>query len=92
MQMRRAPTRSVHGPDRAFSTTYGAISAKATSPVCTALPVVVSTSQGIAIIETRVPVSDTASEARKPQSAPRPLTTDPPRRRRAVRVAGTRGR
>jgi hypothetical protein len=53
---RRAPTRSMSGPAAALTTTRGSISAKATSPVCAADPVVVSTSQGRATIETRVPV------------------------------------
>ena len=54
------------GPPSAFSSTSGASSAKATSPVCVALPVVVSTNQGRAIIETRVPVREIASDVSQP--------------------------
>ncbi len=70
---RRAPMRSMSGPARAFTTTSGSSSAKATRPVCAADPVVVSTSQGIAIIEMRVPASEMASETRKPTSGLRRL-------------------
>jgi hypothetical protein len=64
--IRRGPTRSTSGPPNAFSSTIGVISAKATSPVWVAEPVVVSTSHGIAIIETRVPSSEIASAVSQP--------------------------
>ena len=44
--------RSTSGPAAALSSTSGAISANATTPVIVALPVVVSMYEGIAIIET----------------------------------------
>ena len=46
MLTRRAPTRSMTGPPSTFSSTSGTSSANATSPVCVALPVVVSTNHG----------------------------------------------
>jgi hypothetical protein len=55
----RAPTRSMTGPPAAFATTYGSISAKPTSPVLAALPVVVRTNQGSATIDSRVPARET---------------------------------
>ncbi len=57
---RRAPTRSMIGPPSTLSTTSGSISASATRPVFSGLPVVVSTKHGSAIIETRVPMSEIA--------------------------------
>jgi len=64
--IRRGPTRSTSGPPKALNSTIGAISANATSPVCVAEPVVVSTSQGIAIIDTRVPSSEMHSAVSQP--------------------------
>jgi hypothetical protein len=49
-----------------LSSTIGSISARATNPVLPGLPVVVSTNQGSAIIDTRVPVIETASETNQP--------------------------
>ena len=66
MLMRRGPARSITGPKSAWDTTYGAISANAMIPVCTALPVVVSTNQGSAIADTLVPVQATACAASTP--------------------------
>ena len=63
---RRAPTRSMIGPPSTLSTTSGSISASATRPVFSGLPVVVSTKNGSAIIETRVPVSEMASAVSQP--------------------------
>ena len=62
--IRRAPMRSMYGPDRNCSSTSGAISAKATSPVIVADPVLVSTNHGMAIIDSRVPLTETASAVR----------------------------
>lgn len=67
-EMVRGPARSTSGPVNAFTTTYGAISQKATTPVWVALPVVTSTNQGSAMAETRVPVNDTAIAASTPTS------------------------
>ncbi len=66
MLTRRAPTRSMIGPPSTLSSTSGSISASATRPVFVALPVVVSTNHGSAIIETRVPVSEIASAVSQP--------------------------
>jgi hypothetical protein len=66
MATRRGPTRSTSGPPTALSSTIGAISAAATRPVFVGDPVVTSTSHGIAIIETRVPRSETASAVNQP--------------------------
>ena len=66
MLTRRAPTRSMIGPPSTLRSTSGNISASATRPVLLALPVVVRTNQGSAIIETRVPVIETASETNQP--------------------------
>jgi hypothetical protein len=74
MQTRRGPMRSRSGPLSAFAPTYGAISAKATSPVWAALPVVVRTNQGMATMEMRVPVSEIVSAASQPTSGTRRLT------------------
>ena len=52
------------GPPEHLSSTSGAISANATRPVLVGEPVVVRTSHGIAIIETRVPVSEIATATR----------------------------
>ena len=46
MLIRRGPTRSVTGPDSAWASTYGAISAIATKPVRVGEPVVASTNSG----------------------------------------------
>ena len=54
----------MNGPARNCSTTSGAISANATTPVFVAEPVLVSTNHGIAIIESRVPLTDTACAVR----------------------------
>ena len=62
----RGPTRSTSGPPNALNSTIGVISAAATSPVCVADPVVVSTSQGMAIIDTRVPSSEMHSAVSQP--------------------------
>ena len=62
--IRRAPMRSMSGPARNCSSTSGAISANATSPVFVADPVLVSTNHGIAIIESRVPLTEIASAVR----------------------------
>ena len=86
---RRAPTRSISGPASALTTTSGSISATPTRPVRAADPVVVSTSHGMAIIDTRVPVSDTASAVEEADqrsaaahgSSPPPSTTRPRERR-----------
>ena len=64
------------GPARAWTTTSGSSSAKATRPVWAAEPVVVSTSHGIAIIETRVPHSEIASATRNPTSGVRRPVAD----------------
>ena len=66
MLIRRAPTRSMIGPPSIVSSTSGNSSASATRPVFVGLPVVVSTSHGTAIIETRVPVSEIASAVSQP--------------------------
>ena len=63
---RRAPTRSMIGPPSTLSTTSGSISARATRPVFSGLPVVVRTKKGSAIIETRVPMSEMPSAASQP--------------------------
>ena len=76
---RRAPKRSITGPPSALAVTYGAISAKATRPVWVALPVVVRTNQGIAIIDNRVPVSETASAPSHPISGARRFMSAPRR-------------
>jgi|GEM_PF-5551046 len=55
------PSRSTIGPTRNLLITYGSISAIATVPVIVGLPVVVSTSQGMAIMDNRVPPSEKAS-------------------------------
>ena len=52
------------GPARNWRRTSGAISAKATRPVFVAESVVVSTNHGIAIIDTRVPVTEIAIAVR----------------------------
>ena len=62
--IRRAPIRSVSGPESTCEATSGAISAKATRPVLVGEPVVVRTSHGIAIIDTRVPVIEIATATR----------------------------
>ena len=62
--IRRAPIRSVSGPESTCAATSGAISAKATRPVLVGEPVVVRTSHGIAIIDTRVPVIEIATATR----------------------------
>jgi hypothetical protein len=54
-----------------LASTYGVISANPASPVSDALPVVVSTSQGTAIIDSRVPHSDTSSAVSQPYSGVR---------------------
>ena len=54
------------GPPSTFISTSGSISASATRPVFSGLPVVVSTKNGSAIIETRVPVIEMASEVSQP--------------------------
>ena len=66
MLIRRAPTRSTIGPPSTFISTIGIISANATRPVWVAAPVVVSTNHGIAIIDTRVPVRESASAVSQP--------------------------
>ena len=66
MLIRRAPTLSMIGPPSTLSTTIGSISARATRPVWVALPVVVSTNHGSAIMETRVPMSESASAVSQP--------------------------
>ncbi len=63
---RRAPTRSITGPPSTLSRTSGSISATATRPVFSGLPVVVSTKNGSATIDTRVPTSETPSAASQP--------------------------
>ncbi len=50
----------------ALNTTSGVSSATDTRPVRVAEPVVTSTSQGMAIIETRVPSNETASAVSHP--------------------------
>ncbi|GAA2905559.1 hypothetical protein GCM10020220_113490 [Nonomuraea rubra] len=65
-ETRRGPTRSSIGPASALTSTYGAISANATIPVCTALPVLTYTNQGSAMADTRVPVSATVMAASTP--------------------------
>ena len=64
--IRRGPIRSTSGPPVALNTTSGVSSATDTSPVRVAEPVVTRTSQGIAIIETRVPSSEIASAVSHP--------------------------
>jgi hypothetical protein len=54
------------GPPSTLSTTSGSISATATRPVFSGLPVVVSTKNGSAIMDTRVPISDTPSAPSQP--------------------------
>ncbi len=66
MLTRRAPMRSITGPPSTLSSTIGSISHSATRPVLVAEPVVVSTRNGSAIIETRVPASETASAVSQP--------------------------
>ena len=66
MLTRRAPSRSMIGPPSTFISTSGTISKSATRPVFSGLPVVVSTKNGSAIIEMRVPVSEMASEVSHP--------------------------
>ena len=66
MAIRRGPTRSTSGPPKALNSTIGVISANATRPVCVADPVVVSTSHGMAIIETRVPSNEMHSAVSQP--------------------------
>ena len=66
MATRRAPSRSMSGPPSTLHSTSGNISAKATSPVWVGDPVVVSTNQGIATIEIRVPVREMASALSQP--------------------------
>src|SRR5690554_4156221 len=71
--IRFGPTRSIRGPDRAWAITYGAICAKTTRPVCSALPVVVRTNQGTASEASRVPVHARAfapSRAVSPRQRP----------------------
>ena len=63
------------GPPSTLSNTSGASSASATRPVLVALPVVVSTNHGSAIIEIRVPVSEIASAVSQPYSGFRVLMT-----------------
>ena len=63
---RRAPRRSMIGPPSTFSTTRGSISARATRPVFSGLPVVVRTKNGSAIMETRVPMSEMPSAPSQP--------------------------
>ncbi|UWZ57643.1 hypothetical protein Daura_16655 [Dactylosporangium aurantiacum] len=58
--VRRAPARSTSGPPSACIATYGASSAKAIRPVRVALPVEVSTSQGIARADIDVPSTETS--------------------------------
>ena len=82
---RRAPSWSMTGPPRALSSTSGSISARATSPVRVALPVVASTKRGMAIIETRVPVIETVSATSQPTSGRRERVTGRPRGRRGAR-------
>ncbi len=65
---RRAPSRSMTGPPSTLNSTSGSISASATRPVREALPVSDSTYSGIAIIDTRVPVRETASAVSQPYS------------------------
>ncbi len=77
-EIRRGPTWSTSGPVNALTSTYGTISANATTPVQAALPVVPSTYQGRATADTRVPVSATAVAASTPASGrTRPFTTVP---------------
>ncbi len=66
MATRRAPARSMTGPPSTLNTTSGSISASATRPVLVALPVCSSTNSGIAIIDTRVPVIESASAVSQP--------------------------
>ena len=63
---RRAPTRSMIGPPSTLRTTSGSISARATRPVFSGLPVVVRTNHGSAIMETRVPMSEMPSAPSQP--------------------------
>jgi hypothetical protein len=49
-----------------LNSTIGVISANATRPVCVGDPVVVSTSHGMAIIETRVPSREMHSAVSQP--------------------------
>ena len=72
------------GPPRALPSTSGSISARATSPALSALPVVLSTKNGSAIIETWVPVIETASEASQRRADASRATADPPRQRERV--------
>src|SRR3954449_1779752 len=69
--MRRAPTRSISGPPMAFTSTNGAISAMATTPVFTGEPVVISTNHGMAIALTRVPQIDTTFATRNANNGAR---------------------
>jgi hypothetical protein len=75
MLIRRGPTRSMIGPPSTLSNTSGASSASATRPVLVALPVVVRTNHGSAIIEIRVPVSEIASAVSQPYRGFRVLMT-----------------
>jgi hypothetical protein len=68
MLTRRGPNRSISGPASACTTTYGPISASTTAPVCSSLPVVVSTNHGSATAENRVPVQATACAPSSPTS------------------------
>ncbi len=65
-ETRRAPIRSITGPASTFISTSGSVSASATRPVSTALPVESSTSSGSATMLTRVPVRVTSSAVSQP--------------------------
>ena len=69
--VRRGPRLSITGPAMMLATMYGTISTAATSPIRAALPVVTSTSHGIATIEIRLPTADrTSATNRIDQPAP----------------------
>ena len=72
---RRAPTRSMSGPPSTLSTTSGSsLGERDQAGLRRPIPVVVSTSHGSAIIETRVPASEIASASQPADEGRRRLT------------------
>ena len=71
MLARRRPSRSTITPPSADDSTNGSSEKKPTSPVWATLPVVCSTNQGIASCVSRLPVIETASDARRAASGTR---------------------